>query len=74
MQIRSLSKQENGYMESVMQTLKSGETRQFNLSSVNVSSWRTVASRVNKKSGYKKYSIIKSGRLGIMVIKCNPYE
>ena len=69
-----LSKQEDGYMESVMQTLKSGETREFRLSSVNVNSWRTVASRVNKRAGYRKYSIIKSGKLGIMVVKHNLYE
>ena len=67
-------KQEDGYMESVMQTLKSGETREFRLSSVNVNSWRTVASRVNKRAGYRKYSIIKSGKLGIMVVKHNLYE
>lgn len=74
MQICSVDKQENGYMESVMHTLKSGESRTFDLASVNVDSWRTVASRENKKAGYKKYSIIKSGRLGIMVVKHNSYE
>ena len=68
------TKQKDGYMASVMDTLKSGESRQFDLASVNVDSWRTVASRVNKKAGYKKYSVIKSGRLGIMVIKHNVYE
>lgn len=74
MQIGSIDRQDNGYMESVMQTLKSGEARQFELHTVNVDSWRTVASRQNKKAGYKKYSVIKSGRLGIMVIRHNAYE
>ena len=57
-----------------METLKEGEYREFPLSSENVQSWRTVASRVNRKAGYRKYSVVKSGKLGIMAIKCNAYE
>ena len=66
--------QESGYMLSVMQTLKKGEFRQFNLSSVNVSSWRTVASRVNKAAGYKKYSVTVNSKMNIMAVKHNAYE
>lgn len=67
-------KQADGYMIQVMQTLKSGEYRQFQLSDVNVQSWRTVASRVNKKEGYKKYSVTVNSALGIMAVKHNVYE
>ena len=66
--------QEAGYMLSVMQTLKPGEYRDFPLSSVNVKSWRTVASRANRKAGYKRYSVVESSKLNIMAIKCNAYE
>lgn len=67
-------KQNDGYMASVMQTLKPGEYRDYPLADVNVDSWRTVAYRENKKAGYKKYSIIRSGKLGIMAVKHNVYE
>lgn len=67
-------KQDDGYMSKVMQTLKAGEIRDFKLADVNVQSWRTVASRENKKAGYKKYSIIQSSALGIMAVKHNVYE
>ena len=67
-------KQENGYMESVMLTLKPGEYRQFKLSDVNVQSWRTVASRVNREVGYKKYSVTVNSALCIMAVKHNVYE
>ena len=66
--------QEAGYMESVMRTLKVGEMREFRLSDVNVSSWRTVASRINRKAGFKKFSVIESSALGIMAVKHNVYE
>lgn len=66
--------QEAGYMESVMQTLKAGEYRQYPLSSVNVTSWRTVASRANRKAGYRKYSVTVSRKLEIMAVKHNAYE
>ena len=66
--------QEPGYMESVMNTLKAGEYRSFPLADVNIHSWRTVASRVNKKAGYKKFSIVESSTLGIMAVKHNVYE
>lgn len=66
--------QEAGYMAQVMDTLKSGEYRQFPLSEVNVYSWRTVASRANKKAGYKKYSVTVNSKLNIMAIKHNAYE
>ena len=55
----------------VLGTLKEGETRQFALSNENVASWRTVASRANKREGYLKYSIVSVPKLGIMVVKCN---
>ena len=69
-----LTKQENGYKASVMKTLKTGEYRQYKLYEVNVQSWRTVASRINKKEGYKKYSITVNSALGIMAVKHNVYE
>ena len=64
--------QETGYMASVMRTLKEGEYRQFDLSQVNVFSWRTVASRINRREGYRKYSV--NSKLGIMAVKHNAYE
>lgn len=67
-------KQDNGYMKQVMDTLKSGDTREFRLADVNAQSWRTVASRENRKAGYRKYSIVVSSKLGIMVVKRNVYE
>lgn len=67
-------KQDNGYMATVMNTLKMGEYHQYKLSDVNVQSWRTVASRINKKEGYKKYSITVNSALGIMAVKHNVYE
>lgn len=66
-------KQDNGYMDSVLATLKDGEYRQYPLSEVNVQSWRTVCSRNNKKVGYKKYSVAVSGALGFMAVKCNAH-
>lgn len=66
--------QEAGYMAQVMDTLKSGEYRQFPLSEVNVTSWRTVASRANRKAGYKRYSVTVNSKLNIMAIKHNAYE
>ena len=63
-----------GYMASVMQTLRAGEYRQFDLSQVNVSSWRTVASRINKKLGFTKYSVTVNSKLGIMAVKNNSDE
>ena len=63
--------QEIGYMSKVMSVLKKGEYRQFSLSDVNVSSWRTVASRENKKAGYKKYSVTQNKKLNIMAVKHN---
>ena len=67
-------KQDDGYMVQVMQTLKSGEFRTFKLHEVNVQSWRTVASRINKKEGIKKYSVTVNSALGIMAVKHNRYE
>lgn len=67
-------KQDDGYMVQVMHTLRAGEIRKFDLADSNVQSWRTVASRENKKAGYKKYSIIKSPKLGLMAVKHNVYE
>lgn len=61
-------------MNQVMDTLKPGEYREFKLADVNVSSWRTVASRVNRKVGYKRYSVTVSSTLGIMAVKHNVYE
>ena len=66
-----MNKSDDGYMLKVMDTLKEGEYRQFPLSEVNVFSWRTVASRINKKAGYLKYSVTASKKLGFMAIKCN---
>ena len=66
--------QEDGYMVQVMQTLKDGEYRQFKLCDVNVQSWRTVASRENRKVGYKKYSVTVNSALNIMAVKRNSYE
>ena len=66
--------QETGYMASVMATLKQGEYRQFPLADVNVQSWRTVASRINKREGYKKYSVTVNSAMGIMAVKHNVYE
>lgn len=66
--------QDAGYMANVMQTLRVGEYRQFELSAVNVCSWRTVASRINRREGYRKYSVTVNSKLGIMAVKCNVYE
>ena len=65
--------QENGYMDSVLSTLKEGEYRQFPLANENVQSWRTVASRANSKAGFLKYSIIVNSKLGFMAVKCNAH-
>ena len=69
-----MDKADNGYMLKVMETLKEGEYRQYPLNEVNVYSWRTVASRTNKRVGYVKYSITINSRLGFMAVKCNPNE
>ena len=66
--------QESGYMANVMATLKPNEYRQFELDKVNVFSWRTVASRINRKAGYKKYSVTVNSKLNIMAVKHNAYE
>lgn len=69
-----MDKVDEGYMQKVMDTLKEGEYRQFPLDEVNVESWRTIASRENKKAGYLKYSITRSRRLGFMAVKRNKNE
>ena len=65
---------DDGYMSSVLETLRAGEYRQFPLSGVNVASWRTVASRANKRAGFRKYSVTVSSALSIMAVKRNAYE
>ncbi len=65
--------QEVGYMVSVLKTLKEGEFRQFPLADVNVTSWRTTASRVNKSEGYLKYSVTVNSKLGFLAVKCNAH-
>lgn len=66
--------QDAGYMSQVMRTLKEGEYRQFDLVRENVFSWRTVASRMNREAGYRKYSVTINSKLGIMAVKHNAYE
>lgn len=66
--------QSHGYMSKVMSTLREGEYRQFSLSEVNVTSWRTVASRENKKAGYRKYSVTQNKKLNLMAVKHNEKE
>lgn len=68
-----MSKKEvkDGYMDSVLSTLRVGEQRSFALDSENVKSWRSVASRANKRVGYKRYSVLASKKLKIMVVMCN---
>ena len=60
-----------GYVESVLNTLRNGEYRQFSLDEVNVQSWRTIVSRVNKSVGYKKYSVTVNRPLGFLAVKNN---
>ena len=60
--------EQNGYMDSVLSTLRAGESRSFPLDSVNVTSWRTVASRANRRMGYKRYSVLENKRLKVMVV------
>ena len=63
--------EKSGYMDSVLDTLKAGERREFPLRDVNVRSWLTVASRANRKYGYTRYLITESKKLGIMVVMCD---
>ncbi len=60
-------------MEIALSTLKEGESRQMSLVNENVTSWRTIASRANRKAGFLKYSVIANSKLGILVIKCNAH-
>ena len=60
-------------MDSVLSTLKEGEFRQFPLAGENDKSWRTVASRANRKAGFLKYSIIVNSKLGFIAVKRNAH-
>lgn len=60
-----------GYVESVLNTLRNGEYRQFPLNEVNIQSWRTIVSRVNRSVGHKKYSVTVNRPLGFLAVKNN---
>lgn len=63
--------EKNGYMDSVLGTLKPKERRDFPLEGVNVPSWRSVVSRANRRVGYKRYTVTANEKLGIMVLMCH---
>ena len=61
----------NGYVDSVLSTLRSGENRQFPIDGINVQSWRSIVSRRNKAIGYKKYSVTVNRPLGFIAVMNN---
>lgn len=61
----------NGYLEETIRSVATGDIREFDLSKVNVKSFRTKAAEINGKIGHKRYSIIKSAPLGLMCVKNN---
>ena len=60
-----------GYVKSVLKTLRPSEHRKFAIDDVNVQSWRSIVSKVNRKIGYKKYSVTVNRPLGFMAVKNN---
>lgn len=63
-----------GYVKSVLKTLRPSEHRKFAIDDVNVQSWRSIVSKVNRKIGYKKYSVTVNRPLGFMAVKNNDEE
>lgn len=66
--------EKNGYVESVLNTLRNGEFRQFPIREVNINSWRTIVSRVNRSIGYKRFSVTVNRPLGFLAVKNNDEE
>ena len=66
--------EKNGYVESVLKTLRAGDYRQFPLDDVNVQSWRTLVSKANRETGHRRYSVTINRTLGFMAVKNNDRE
>lgn len=60
-----------GFVDTVLATLRGGESRQFPLRDVNVASWRSIVSKKNRQCGYKRYSVTISRLLGFLAVKNN---
>lgn len=58
----------NGFLEKTIRSVAAGDIREFDLSKVNVKSFRAKASKINGKIGHMRYSITKNAPLGLMCI------
>ena len=57
-----------GYLEDIIRAAKVGDTFQRYIGDVNEHSYRTVVSRINKKDGYKHYSVAVNRAVGVFFI------
>ena len=57
-----------GYLEDIIRAVKVGDTFQRYIGGVNEHSYRTVVSRINKKDGYKHYSVAVNRAVGVFFI------
>lgn len=60
-----------GYMENVIRGVPDGDMHQMSLSDVNEASYRAKVSQLNRKDGYKHYSVFASRTMNVMCIKNN---
>lgn len=57
-----------GYLEDVIRDVRYGDAYQCHLGDVNEKSYRAKVSQINKKDGYKHYSVAVNKALGIFCI------
>lgn len=61
----------NGYLEDIIRSVKSGKLLQMQLSGVNEKSYRSKVAQINKRDGYKHYSIAINSAADVFFIKNN---
>lgn len=60
-----------GYLEDIIRSVKHGKMLQMQLSGVNEKSYRSKVAQINRKDGYKHYSIAINSAADVFFIKNN---
>ena len=60
-----------GYLEDIIRSVRPGKLLQMQLSGVNEKSYRAKVSQINRRDGYKHYSIAINSAADVFFIKNN---
>lgn len=60
-----------GYLEDIIRSVRPGKMLQMQLSGVNEKSYRAKVSQINRKDGFKHYSIAVNSAVDVFFIKNN---